>query len=343
MKRYELAKREGMNWQSILIADAESDIKELARDCVLNGLSFSETNTKVNALINEVVSELESDVLKNKVRQSFPLFASRMYIKWVQMAGTIDMGMALLAVLKATKKQIPPKIEDNIKALPKTRADVIYSHATPNSEYPYEYEQQLKKRIDEIASTHAPDDENPRYTLRAGAERQIRWEWQQNQMKNVKNKGVKLVWINSHANCSERCEPWQGRLYSLDKTSGSIDGNDYIPIETATEIWEYTKSGKAWKNGILSGFSCRHTITPYRKGYKPEEVPERVINHQREVETRQRELERRVRFYEDRLQASPKGTTFYKTNKELVKKWTVEYENYSRKNEVPFYPSRLDI
>lgn len=343
MKRWEIAKREGMNWQSILVADAESDIKELVRDCVLTGQSLAEVNQKVMKLINETVTGLDSDVLKSKVKQSFPKFASKMYIKWVALAGTYAMGMALVTALKAAKQPIPPKFEEVTKGLPKEAERVIFSHATANADYPLEYERSIARRIDDIASTHATDDGNPYYTLRAGVERELRWEWQQDQIQKMRDSGAKLVWINSHANCSKRCEPWQGRLYSLDGTSGTIDGISYIPIETATDIYEYTKSGTAYKNGILSGFNCRHTMTPYRKGYKPPVVPESVMKHQRKVEFRQREMERKVRYYEDRLQASPKGTKIYKHNKELVKKWTEEYKQYSLSNEVPYYPSRLKI
>ena len=48
-----------------------------------------------------------------------------------------------------------------------------------------------------------------------------RYQANQKDIKMLKDNGVKLVWTSSHANASPRCSPYQGKLYSLDGTSGT--------------------------------------------------------------------------------------------------------------------------
>ncbi len=109
-------------------------------------------------------------------------------------------------------------------------------------------------------------------------------------------------------------------------------------------------------NGTLTGFGCKHTTTPYKKGNKPINIPKEVIERQRVIESRQRELERKIRLYETRAlgwrksgktaftkQEKAMSINAYKHNHKLVKKWQEEYIAFSKKNNVPYYPSRLKV
>ena len=202
----------------------------------------------------------------------------------------------------------------------------------------------------------AKEDYSARYTLRASIERQVRAEWQEKQLQSLVDKGVDLVWINTHANCSERCQDWQGKLYSISGQSGTIDGISYQPLSNATDRYETTKAGKSYKNGTLSGFNCRHTVSPYKKGSKPSHIPEEVIERQRDLEQKQRLYERTIRKYETsalgwRKNAKLSTDNFekelakkkYAHYKDLVNKWETEYIEFSTKNNIPYYPSRLKI
>ena len=364
MKRYQLAKKQGLQWQVVLVADAETDLKLLVRNCVLNGDNLAIVNDKVTKFIKELLEELESESIKAKVKQSFPMFATRLYYKWLQVFGTQAMALAYLSALKAQKTNIPQSVEETLKAIPKERELSVYTpslkaypsslgvdkpsldagsynRAVPNQVYNLEYEKEIQKRINEIADMTPKADYNTRYSLRASVEIELRWEHNQKQINGMVENGVELAWIDSHANCSERCEHWQGKLYSLNGTSGEIDGVKYQPLENATEI--YDKYG--YRNGCLSGFNCRHKLIAYKKGFRPQQIPESVMIRQRTLEKEQRRMERTVRLYESRalMSKTEKQTKAYKHYKELAKSWTKRYEEYSRKNKIPFYPSRLDI
>lgn len=350
MKRYQLAKNQGLQWQAVLITDAETDLKLLVRNCVLQGDALAIVNEKVTEFIKGLLSELESEVIKDKVKKTFPKFATQLYYKWLMVFGTQALAVAYLSALKSQKVGIPKAVEETLKAIPKDRkinvytpsvSDVVYNRATPNQMYNLEYEKEIQKRINEIADMSPKADYNTRYSLRASVEIDLRWEHNQEQINGLRDKGVELAWIDTHANCSERCEHWQGKLYSLNGVSGSIDGISYQPLEDATEI--YDKYG--YRNGCLSGFNCRHKLIPYKKGFRPQAIPERVMARQRALEATQRRMERTVRLYESRalMSKAERQTKAYKRYKQLARQWKTRYEEFSRTNKIPFYPSRLDI
>ena len=246
MKRYQLAKNQGLQWQVVLVADAETDLKLLVRNCVLNGDNLATVNDKVTRFIKELLDELESESIKAKVKQSFPAFATRLYYKWLQVFGTQAMALAYLTALKASKTNIPQSVEETLKAIPKERELSVYTpsldagaynRATPNQMYNLEYEKEIQKRINEIADITPKADYNTRYSLRASVELELRWEHNQKQIGDMVENGVKLAWIDSHANCSERCEPWQGKLYSLNGTSGEIARWKKVCIRNCRNTW----------------------------------------------------------------------------------------------------------
>ena len=364
MKRWELAKSKGLNWQVVLIQDCETDIKLITLESVRRGEDYGTTNKKVSTLIKECVNALESEKLKELAKYTLPRFASKIYLQWVQIYGVRNQGLAILLILQSKGINISDKTKKTYLTLPESNKNLIeramhdytYNRATANMTYNYEYEKKVIERVNKILDSHAKEDYSERYTVRASAERQIRYEWQQERLQKLYESGNDLVWIDTHANCSERCEPWQGKLYSISGKSGTIDGINYQPLSNATDRYEITKSGKTYINGTLTGFNCRHTTTPYKKGNKPGHIPQDVIERQRAIESRQRELERKVRQYECRAlgwrengktaltsQEKEVAKNNYLHNRNLVAKWQEEYMTFSRKNHVPYYPSRLKI
>ena len=352
--------KDRLNKQVGVVQDCETEIKTLTLNCVLSRLDYGTTNKKVMQLIDRAVAEIESEEIKKSVRTTLTNYASRIYLEWVKIFGTATLGVILLGVLLSKGINAPESVKTALSSLPKdtqqnlsyVAPDYVYNRGVALYEEPAKYE----KRINEILDSVAKDDYSERYSLRASVERQVRAEWQEKQIQGLKDSGVKFVWIDTHANCSERCQDWQGKLYSTDGTTGTIDGIPYQPLENATDRYETTKAGKTYKNGTLTGFNCRHKAIPYKKGFKPDVIPKEVIDRQREIEKRQRELERTCRKYETRTlgykelkeNATLKAdkvinTKLYKHNKELVKKWRGEYESFCRENKVPIYYSRLRV
>ena len=131
-------------------------------------------------------------------------------------------------------------------------------------------------------------------------------------------------------------------MYSLDGSSGKIDGYEYRPLKDVTEVYYTTKAGKTYRNGIIYGYNCRHYLIPYNKGNKPIEVPADIVEQQRKINNTQRAMERRVRELRELAATTPIKEDRIKARKEAVKSYK-EYKDYCRDYNVAYYPSRVQV
>lgn len=335
-----LAKHEQLNWQAILIEETQTELKALIKDLILTGKSKYEIAQSVLKKIKNCIDELESPTLKFTAERSLALYAQRVYnILNELFAGFTFIGLtALVAVSKgkATPKQYRQAL--------KMKLDNAYNIAQPLEIYAKDYMDIVKQRLDYLSKLEAKEDYSSRVTLRNIAEMQVRQERHEQELQDLIDNGHDLVWIVPHANCSKRCEPFQGKLYSISGKSGTIDGIRYQPLSDATDVYEVTKAGKIYKNGCLSGFNCRHTLQAYNKGNRPIEIPARVINRQREINNKQRYLERGIRHWKDRaLLFKDIDKSQYLFSYRKAKEWYKKYIEFSKTNNVPYYPSRTDV
>ena len=223
----------------------------------------------------------------------------------------------------------------------------MYKSAVPLNRYHKEYMETVRKRYDEIINDFARASYDTNVSLRNIAEMDVRYEYQKDMIANIREKH-KLAWIEPHANASSRCEPYQGRLYSLDGTYGKTkSGEQYVPIEKAMNVNPVTiksgpNAGKTVYNGCLTGFNCRHKLIAYREGNRPETIPAKVVEKGRKVNDNLRAYEREIRHAKRAALEygnSPDGRRY----REYAKKLTRQYEDYARKNDVAYYPDRLRL
>lgn len=353
-KKYETAKKQGLNWQALLIEETQTELKLLIQKLVLENKTFYEVNNAVVKVVEKTIEELESEELKRTAKPVLYAFATRIYnytkqtfqgLNWVTL-----IALSAVANKKATNEQIRVvnnlMTTQNIFSIKESMSisDSAYNTGMPLDVYSKDYMKFIKERIENLARFEAKEDYTSRVNLRNIAEIQVRQERHEEELSRLINNGVNLVWIVPHSNCSERCEPWQGKLYSLDGSSGQIDGISYQPLTNATDIYETTKTGKVYKNGCISGFNCRHTLEPYKKGNKPVEIPSKVIEKQRQINAKQRYFERGVREWKERALFFKKlDKKLYKQARAKAKWWNNRYIKYSEKNKVAYYPSRTDI
>ena len=208
--------------------------------------------------------------------------------------------------------------------------------------YEAKVKQELNKLVNDnpIAFIQDKNGNVRKRSLRNEAETQVRLEANREDVLNLKDKGVKFVVTTSHADCSKRCQPWQGRLYSLDGTSGNHNGQRYVPLQDAME--GENKDG----NGIISGYNCRHRAVPYKEGMvAPKEYSQAFIRKQRQIDSKQRYYERSIRQLKVKEQ-------LYKQNgyndlalalRKKIEERTAFYKYYSLKNERAFYDWRTQI
>jgi hypothetical protein len=235
----------------------------------------------------------------------------------------------------------------------KPLSPLAFKNATAGNMFHEEYHNLVKRQMEEFEKLNVKTAYKGNVNMRNIAEMTVRFERYQEQKRELIERGVSLVYVRPHSNCSKRCQPFQGRLYSLDGTSGSIDGRKYIPIEDVSEKQTYTseRTGRTYLNGLFA-YNCRHVMEEYKRGMNFEQIPDDVIERQRNLEAKQREMERNYRAMREkeelyRILAKRSG------NKDILaiatetrKKAAVYREQYvafSKKSDLPYYPSRLQI
>ena len=213
------------------------------------------------------------------------------------------------------------------------------------------YEQEVYKTMDQFAqmpmTTYEPGKKP--ISLWQKAELDVRYTKQMDMLQQLLDTGVELAYTSSHADCSKRCEKWQGKLMSLTQHAtmsgfrvGKVDGKW---VYSLPDIMAQTDK-YGYHNNIICGFNCRHRLIPYDpKKAPPSQYSKEEVAKQREIETRIREMERQIRMEKTRL-------LFYKQlgEKKIVKsienrvKMLIEhYKRFCERNGYAWFQYRINI
>lgn len=308
---------------------------------------------KVFAIIFAAEKEIKIVALAIAARQSLLRFYSDQYDELRRSFGWQLPALAALLLLNGRTltggdiRPTRPQTEQAKQILAERGYDSSRLTGAPLQKFSQDYmRDNVKPALDRLAAQQArdPDDVSGRNTLRNRAEMEVRYNAHLEQIAALREQGVNLVICSTHADCSERCRPWQGRVYSLDGTRGRTDdGRSYVPLEEATDIYYTTKAGKTYKNGLL-GFNCRHFLVPYKSGYrfpKPNAAEER---REYEITQEQRRLETVVRKWRT------KAVEYKNTDRENYLKARSNaiaankaYIAFSKQNNRAYYPSRTAL
>lgn len=318
----------------------QTKIKLLIRDYVIGGKGFLELDKAVQKTITEAIKDLQSPELKTRARIGLNIFADKVYKQFVADLGfnhtILISAIALMKKGQYTQKEIGV-LNDNI-----AKVQGYYNIGLPNREYHKTYMAQVKTALENMRQAEAMDYAQGT-SLRNLSEMQVRQEFQQEKIANLKTQGENLVVCSTHGNCSKRCEPWQGGHYTLDNTYQTVDGIKFEPLKNATDIFETTKSGKVYKNGLL-GFNCRHYLTPYRQGMEIPDIKAEVIDKERNIDQQMRYLERNVRQWkEERDLNNGIDRNRYLQARQKAMEWNKKYIQFAQDNERAYYPDRVKV
>lgn len=342
-----------------LVNEAEAKIKKQLSSDILLSVQREITDKTIQRLIDQFANDIPDDYEeKNNMLQALSFSYRKMYNDFYEQiaapffkardemkkilgieaktpAGLLDAMMGSLDKLDASK--IPDVT---------VGSNIAFTSGTP---YIEDYYKNVRVATDKLTKQvfQEPDIGKGALSVRSMVEKELRGEFHKEQLESLKAKGVKLVWVSTHADCSERCEPWQGKLYSLDGTSGNVGGNgsqSFIPIEKATEVYSKSKNGRAYKNGLF-GYNCRHRMVIYEENSQPPmDYTSKEMKQERDISSKQRGMERLI--YKNRLQAElyrgidKDKQRFYS---EKAKQWQETYNKYSEANNHAAYPSRYSI
>ena len=355
--------KDPLNNQAEYLTEAEGLIRLAVKQSIFRKITKSELDKKISEIIRKYLEKIKIPSLKKVAAISLTEFYHRERRKAEQLlfSSRLLLFMALSKLLEDKNTSTEEKSEFNrFMTLREARAIVqaspylapddkqeIYAYGNALNIWHERYmKDYVRPVLDAMSRDKALDPESEEYlgrrsTLRNRAEREVRYQFQIDTIEQLKKSGVRLVICSSHANCSDRCRPWQGRVYSLDNTEGTTpDGRPYIPLEEATNI--LTPNGK-WFNGLL-GFNCRHYLVPYKDGYKFPKVSARTEEAQYRIDQKQRYMERKVREWRIKAEMykgiDAKGYAIAKRKADI---WNKKYISFSHANGRAYFRSRTRI
>ena len=342
-----------LNPQAKAITDASSEIKIIVNKMYFEGRSKAEIERKVREIIKKYKLQLTSEQLRKMMPPSMTLLYQTTLL-------------TLIVAFGASGRKAQQRMKDVVSVLERKATantlnqgvgSLVYDAqraGQPLKEYCKTYMQKVKDVYRRLAKEEAQDLDGinataKRNTLRNRAEMQVCYEYHQEQVQTFKDKGVRLVVCSSHQDCSLRCFPWQGRVYSLDGSAGTTeDGRKYVPLEMATNqnnvYYVNPNTGTQYKGGLF-GYNCRHRLIEYKVGMGIPTVTKAQQQREDALNQRQRQYEKTVRNYRTEADLA-KGAGLTKQANLLHKRAAAVYEEYkefSINNERAYYPDRCSI
>lgn len=283
---------------ALLIAEAQSDLKELIGDHVRRERPMWELKARCEPVVRRLKNRLKSDETRAVIDETIGRYIRELYEHFTAFYALLRAAAQLLEKQKA----VPRLKKDGLPTdgIPLSEDPLSYNMEPAAREYFVAYQKSIRRELDRILHAE-PRKYDGNVNLRTIAELNVRYERQTKMIDDLVEQGEDLVWIEPHANCSARCEPWQGKLYSLSGRSGKTeDGIPFRPLTDATDVYVTTKKGTTYRNGCITGFGCRHKLLPHRPGRNPQMIPASVVERQRAAEEKQRALERRIRYEKEK-------------------------------------------
>ena len=311
---------------------------------ITKGISEGKSKDEIYANVGIIIAKY-SKLIPQNLEQQFRRAMSQMTIR-----DYTRLSINSKTILQNFNNQVPSyniSTIGQLLKLDKTKErGVITDRRTGQPTIP-DYQRQVRDELKVMSSqqplfTTIKDGKPFKMSLRNKAEMSIRYEANLEDVKRLNDEGVDLVWISSHVDCSLRCQPWQGKLYSVSgKNAGkTIDGNKVYNLQDALR----GKNNDG--NGCINGYNCRHYLIEYKKGSQaPKEYDKALIKKEREINTQQRIKENQIRQIKTQ-EVLARESGDIELAKRLNEKWhkvEKEYEIYSLKNGRPYYPWRTRL
>lgn len=290
------------------LTTAQRNIKEAVRQFMLLEITCGELNRTIKKNVNSVPKRYKSKL---------NTFAKRYLRQYIY----IMFGISFAYFMNFVEKH--PKT--TLKELPQAKRYFIKTGDQDAEVLSPQYQARLRQTTAKVLQG--------RTTTRfvSDAEAEALHDRQTAEVESLRKSGNKLVVCSSHADCSDLCRPYQGKVYSLDGTSGRTkDGRSFSPLEDTIGP---TKLFHKW---------CKHRISAYKKGEMAPHLTREEQQRESSITSEQRRLERKCRYHNERRETwkgiDPLKEEHYKrTYADSVN----EYYKYCNKNDRDIIKYRL--
>lgn len=253
---------------------------------ILAGVSINTTQAMVSELINSECEKLS--FVDAKMKQSLGSLAQRLYASLKRNLNSLysQYERNLTKAIKSIKIGVDGTIEIGDDKLRNEVNSIRGAFPVIKDYYARVQEQLYLFRIEPPVVSKG----SKKMSLRALSEMKVRYEETLKDIESLSEAGVQYAWISSHANCSERCAPYQGRLVSLKGNKrGYKNGIPFIPLS------EVQAGPKKDGNGCITGYNCRHYLIPFVTGSRE------PTKYSDEEMKKEREIDQKLRYYENAI------------------------------------------
>ena len=222
--------------------DAETEVKQIVRKGYLQGVPRAEIEKRVQKTAKAASEKIRLPSLRNAAYRSLVALGQKELNRLVYAFGR-NGALAMTAIMLARRGRLTPNAAPREGVVFRNIAERIgrldgdyetSAAGIPKRIYSKEYMKDVRREFLRFADEQGLDpDEMPnakvRHSLVAKAEMEVRYQAHMENIEDLRRGGHNLVVCSVHADCSDRCSRWQGRVYSLDGTSGvTLDGKNYI-------------------------------------------------------------------------------------------------------------------
>ena len=342
----------------LIIESAQLELKKIIQQGILIDLPKEQLKAMTLNLIETTKAKMRNLEVDEQLIQDTEFAIKRSFILWYN---------NLYAVIKKTQynatsqrytgetQQTKPIIKDKTGGFTITGEELRREGITNIREfqtiyeeggagYYYDYTSRIKQAMDELAQQHLTLDNA---SLRNKAEIKVRYDVINEDLQNLKSKGTRFVVSSAHANASERCSWWQGKIFEIDIDIATREMGQYDGVKPKQTIKGYI-DGKpyyslkeACENGFLS-YNCQHRLIAYYKGIHIQKYDLVKVEQRRNISQKQRYLERQIRLYRTRLELAVDDAE-KKALKKQIKQLKDDYAQFCSDNNVPRYDWRTKI
>jgi hypothetical protein len=331
-----------------LVANGELRIKLMIRNYLLNSWSEQELMRNIDKTITSVMTQLPKDT-PNPV-DIFKAFKTSSRI-WYNVTKNQIKPIVLKLGIYNGKRVDAKWIQKAYSQIDTLKRPIVV--ATPQEvrvqtgELIYNELIRLDKILKKLSKTGLNTEYTPQKTpmsVFAKLEMDIRLLNNMEQLQDKYLDGEIIVRFSQHYDCSERCEPWQGKAVHLlapainEKLETGLDWNgepvySYQAITTKRDKYGY-------QNNIHVGWNCRHYLKPV-EDKRRDPIPKGVIAEARKSNQALRYKEKKIRDMKRQynLLLDDKSKTILSNE---ITEETKRYFQFAKNNKVIAYGWRLE-
>jgi hypothetical protein len=337
------------------VNEVETKLKLIVKNGALKLLDFSSINVQSEKLIQQFMKTIpQGFYYRDEILRGLRTYKMRLFL---QIKSTATLGFP--EAQRITKELLKRKVDSPkefiavfLENAKNVNIDNIYDVSNEGTWMSQKgaipivnYYKKLRQGFVAMAKVAIKEGtERSALSLRSLVELSLRKQYHEDSMNEFKEGGAKLVWVSTHSDASKRCAPWQGKLYSLDGTTGTQDGNKFFPIEKATDVFTTTKKGRIFKNGLF-GYNCRHYMIQYTYGStRPLDYGDAELKKEREISSKQRAMERQIfKLKHEAVLLKDIDPQRSSELRKLAAEKKRAYIQYSEENSHAYYPDRISI